>query len=793
MKKSKAEYEFPIIEIVVSLMAMLGICAMGSDSLGAEFSVAMAWWAVLLLLGISCMPLTSLIFSGFHDGGWIFSKVFGLAVGGWLLWVMSSLHLLKFNTLNTWIIVIFVFLANYGLAFFLKKNKKTAAWIEKVQTKSERIPVKKGTLAVAFELVFLGVFLLASYIKCFNPDATNTTEQFMDYGFMTSMMRSDYMPPEDMWLSGNPINYYYLGQYFATFLTRLSGVPVSKGYSLSLAMLCAFCFILSYSLIYEVIRLAISLRDKRREKKTPGDVTSKGYAAFVSHVGGVLAGIATTFAGNGHYIIYAKLIPMVKNMLGMEVKNYWFPDATRYIGYNPPTNDKTIHEFPAYSFVLGDLHAHVTNIIFVLAVVGCLFAWLLYRREHMEEVNENRPGRKYSRLLEVFHPAVVMIGFFIGIFQMNNYWDFPIYFVVSGAIILFSNAVIHKFGKETLILTALHAVVVLGVSTFVSFLFNLHFDSMAGGIGICTKHTPLYQLGILWGLPVMGLIMYFVSLIGAAKEEGKYDRRKKAQPLLFQFIARLEVPDLFALTIGLCAAGLVLMPEVVYVVDIYGGDYTRSNTMFKLTYQAFILFGLMLGYIITKFLLLSKNTKQLVCGIILGVFLLGNTGYIGTSVESWFGDVKDETRFQGLDVTVFIDKTSPSDAAAIDWINENIEGTPVILEANGGAVLTSYTYTSRVSAFTGLPTVMGWFTHEWLWRNDYKVAETRSNDVRTMYTSGNLNEIRTLLEKYEVEYIYIGDHERSQYADTGINEAALHFMGSVVYENDSVSIIKVYR
>ena len=50
---------------------------------------------------------------------------------------------------------------------------------------------------------------------------------------------------------------------------------------------------------------------------------------------------------------------------------YWFPDATRYIGYNPETNDKTIHEFPVYSFVVSDLHAHVINMIFVITLIGC--------------------------------------------------------------------------------------------------------------------------------------------------------------------------------------------------------------------------------------------------------------------------------------------------------------------------------------------------------------------------------------------------------------------------------------
>ena len=513
-----------------------------------------------------------------------------------------------------------------------------------------------------------------------------------------------------------------------------------------------------------------------------------GVIALVAHTAGVLAGVAVTFAGNMHYTIFAKIIPMVQNMLGMEVDSYWFPDATRYIGYNPETEDKTIHEFPSYSFVLGDLHAHVTNIMFVLTVLGILFAWLLYRKNRMDAVkNGSAQTEPYSRKLEIFHPAILALGFFIGLFQMNNYWDFPIYFVVSGAIILFSNAVIHKFEKETLILTAFHAVVVLVLSFAVSLLFNIKFDSMAKGIALCEDHTPFYQLTVLWGLPVTVLICYLVSTICKKKKEEEYQHKKGSMPLLFQFINRLSVPELFILTIGLCAAGLVLMPEIIYVVDIYGG-HKRANTMFKFTYQAFIMFGLMMGYVITKFILLAKNGKQIVCGVLTGFLLLGTVGYLGKSVESWFGDVKDQSRFQGLDAAAFVDKENASDSEAVDWINENIEGRPVMLEAHGN----SYTYANRISVLTGLPTVLGWHTHEWLWKDDYNWVEGRKAEVKAIYTSGDLDTVNSLLEKYEVAYIYVGDEERSTYEpDGGVNDALLRSLGEIVFENAGVYIVQV--
>ena len=787
MSKKKKANQFDVMPVVQCIFLMFGYLialVVGKMLLKEEFTEVVQWWFTVVLLGISCLPLTNLLFSGFHDGGFLFSKAIGLALSGWLLWALSSLHILKFTRGNAILMTVVAFALNYGFRYAAGKVKKVKDWVAKVTVISENDTAKKIVLAATLELIFLVLFIAGCYVKCFKPEAYGT-EKFMDYGFMTSMMRSEYMPPEDFWAAGTNLNYYYMGQYMATFLTKLSGVTVNSAYNLALMMLMAFCFVLSYSIVYEVMQTTVQLRNKKRKARGIREF-GRGMGGFISHVAGALAGTAVTFAGNMHYTVFAKVIPAIQAMMDMEISSYWFPDATRYIGYRPETDDKTIHEFPSYSFVLGDLHAHVTNIMFVLTVLGILYAWLLYRNDRMEAVKNGKVVAPYSRLLETFHPAVVVIGFFIGLFQVTNYWDFPIYFVVSGAVILFSNAVIHHFEKETLILTAFHAAVVLGMSFVVSFLFNLKFDSMAKGIALCLDHTPLYQLAILWGLPVLVLVCFLVSAI-CKHREIPYDRKEKSRPLLFQFINRLSLPELFILTIGLCAAGLVLLPEIIYVVDIYGG-HKRANTMFKFTYQAFIMFGLMMGYVITKFVLLAKNGKQIACGVLTGVLLLGTAGYLETSVEAWFGDIFDETRFEGLDAAAFVETENSYDAEAVDWINKNIAGRPVMLEANGD----SYTYANRISVLTGLPTILGWHTHEWLWKDNYDWVEARVADVKTIYTSFDTDRIQELLAEYNISYIYIGDEERKKYsAEGGVNVDILKSFGEVVFQNERVSIVKI--
>ncbi|MGN0506726.1 MAG: DUF2298 domain-containing protein [Lachnospiraceae bacterium] len=793
----KKKMSFPIVQILVLLLLYLAVFLTGNYLLQTELKAVLAWWAVLVLLGIVCYPLTELMFSGFHDGGFLFSKAIGVALTGWLMWLFSSLHWMKFTRVNCLIVVVIVAVIDAAFWIFAKKRPKITAWKQEVCAPSPTDGGRKLTLVLIYELLFLLLFILACYVKCFKPEAYGT-EKFMDYGFMTSLMRTEYMPPEDFWFSGTDLNYYYMGQYFATFLTKLSGVTVNDGHNLALAMLLAFCFMLVYSIVFELITAAVDGKNKKRREKAEKEQTayrpvSTALSVLLPHISGLFGGTAVTFAGNMHYTIFAKIVPTIQEMIGMEKSSYWFPNATRYIGYNPETNDKTIHEFPSYSFVLGDLHAHVTNIMFVLTVLGILLGWLFYRRSRMEAVKEGRETEKLVLWKEAIHPSIFAIGFFIGLFQMTNYWDFPIYFVVSGAIILFSNAIVTRFKKEAVILTALHAAVIVVMMLWVPLPFNLKFDSMAGGIALCTSHTPLYQLAVLWGLPVIVLVIYLLSLVFGQKKENSnvkssYKKKRKELPVLFRFINDLEFPDLFVLTIGLCAAGLVLLPELVYVVDIYSGDYKRANTMFKLTYQAFIMFGIMMGYVIPKLIALVGNITQCICGILTGYLLCGTVGYLGTSVHSWFGDITDRSRFQSLDSAAFVEKESPSDAEAIDWINENIEGRPVMLEAPGD----SYTYYQRVSVTTGLPTVIGWHTHEWLWKNNLALVDARVADVKTIYTSKDMTQVKELLELYHVEYIYIGGQEHKKYADDGgVNLEGLRYLGTVVFENEGVVILQI--
>lgn len=777
MNKKKMSLAIPFGCLAV--IALFFCWSVAGDKLRRDdFLPFVRWFVMLAVVGVCFYPLAACLFRKFSDKGYFFGKVLGIVISGWLVWLLSSIHLVKFTMAGCYVILGLCAAANYGIAVYLCKKKKIRP--------GEFFGITDGSAVLAkalwYELFFFAVFAALIYIKCFNPEA-NGTERFMDYGFMTSMMKSDYMPPEDFWFSGTSLNYYYLGQFFATYLTKLSGVTVNYGYNLALMMTASFCMILVYALVSRIFEVFLMERTEEYHQRKKRTVASSPFLVQVfCRIAGILSGLAVTFASSCHYFVYAKLVPIVREILKIEGKtSYWFPDATRYIGYQREgTGDKTIHEFPSYSFVLGDLHAHVTNIIFVLTLLAVLFAWLLYRKDRMKRAAAGslEPLNYKAELLQ---PHIIVLSFFIGIFQMTNYWDFPIYFVVCGAVILVSNAVICGFTKKTFLLTALHAAEFIVISFATALMFTLRFDSMAGGIGLCDKHTELYQMIVVWALPVFMIIGYLCTLI---KEEGL---RRKEHPTqtehknpFFAWIQNLKTSELFLIILGLCAIGLVLLPEIVYVVDIYGGDYKRANTMFKLSYQAFILFGICMGAVITRYLLLPKNGKQFAAGMVLLFFLSRNLGYFNYACDSWFGDYKDAGRYKTLDAGAYIYDIHPEDAEAIAWINETLEGRPVILEANGD----SYTTYNRVSVLTGCPTVLGWRTHEWLWKDDVDAVDARTADIKTIYTCGDSTKAGELLKKYDVEYLYVGRLERDKYIEeTVLDYDYLKGLGEVVYEN----------
>jgi uncharacterized membrane protein len=151
-------------------------------------------------------------------------------------------------------------------------------------------------------------------------------------------------------------------------------------------------------------------------------------------------------------------------------------------------------------------------------------------------------------------------------------------------------------------------------------------------------------------------------------------------------------------------------------------------------------------------------------------------GYYGTPLPN---------RYRGLDGLLFLERLYPGDFGAVQWLNENTRGQPVILEANGD----SYTDYGRISMATGLPTVQGWFVHEWLWRGNADMVSERVDEVATVYESDDLPATEAILAKYQIRYIIIGKLERDAFKN--LKEDKLAALGRKVFDRGDTKIIEL--
>jgi len=712
------------------------------------------WWLYILLTGILFLPVAQKYFGSFFDKGYGFSKAIGILALSYSSWLLTSAGVSGAGRIYAFIPVI----AFIPAVFFLY-GKSGALDVIK----------KNSRIMLAEELLFMAMLFFWSYVRGIQPDIYGL-EKYMDFGFVNAILRSDTMPPIDIWFAGKGINYYYFGHYICAYLTRLTGIEAFYTYNLMMATLFSLSFLLSFSLSANLLHLL------------------KGYGMKKLMLAGLIAATLLAFGGNLHSFIYGYGIPLYHKLTGtvQEGREYFYPDSTRYIGYNPQTNDKTIHEFPSYSFIVSDLHGHVSDIPAVLTFMALLVSCFAAG----EGIGRLGPGK------------TVLFGLLLSAIYMTNTWDYPIYITVFIIIMLYGNiAAKQKLSGSTgasdavkpsnpFLKTVVVVFSITALSQIFSIPYSLKFEGISAGVGLVRYRTPLYQLAVLWGYQLLLVLGFVLFLIVSTRKRMSLGRR--SEPLKaaeeawpYRLLRNIAAPDMVCLLLCCCGLGLLLIPEVVYVSDIYYTSYHRANTMFKLTYQAFIMFCIAAGYIMVRIppAIGRKGFKILVAAGFISIYLLPMS-FFPMAAKGYYTSLHPRN-YKGLDGLQFLNRKRPEDYKVIEWLNANVKGQPVILEANGE----SYSEYCRISMATGLPTVQGWYVHEWLWRNDSKEPQTRGEEVKTVYESGSMAATMDILRKYKVEYIIIGDLEREKFG--AIDEDKLLSFGEVVFEAGDTKVVRV--
>lgn len=788
--------------------------------LGQDSSSFLVWWLDLLVIGLMFWPLSRKIFHGSDTNlSYLPAKAAGLGLFALLHWTGG--YLLKIDVSDVSVLILLLLL----MALIWGLSCRFGDWRRVLQDRP-KVMIKLAAAETGFALLLLA----GAYARTLKPDL-DSLEKFMNMAFINSILRSDGLPAADPWFAGGSINYYYFGHYIYALLTRLSGLKPEVAYNLGMATLWAFAGSLSFSLGSTLAGLAQAGRAVANgQAKAQDQVICLDLDVWTDRlkacIGGILTWFLVTVGGNGQSFFYSehgpgrvvlKILAALDVQVGDFTQPYWFPNATRFIGYNPETADKTIHEFPFYSFLVADLHAHVINLTFVLLLLILLTGLL---SQAMETHTQKLPGPQYSPKLAtiaavelksaLLHPELIGIGLLLAIFMMANYWDFIIYLPVI-LLALFSCSLIEAAaiqGQSSLAAkgrlnilapirrTSLQVLAILVLAFLCTWPFNAAFIPMSSQIARTVAHSPVFQLLILWGAPVLAGLIWITALV---RRHGLH-------------ISQWLLTDWIAIALFAYALALILTPELVYVVDIYSGDFKRANTMFKFTYQAFVLLGIVWSYAIGR--VFAWPGKNKIVAVLIAALIIIPAWYPALAARQWLGSfgfanqkgldglaplgAKDSVQVEGNNPGELVD-----DLAAIAWFNENVKaqsehsqiglGQPVILEAAGY----SYTDAERISTFTGLPTVIGWETHEWLWRTSASTPEAyptvispRQNDVRTLYTTTDQALRQQLIDQYRISYIVVGGIERMQY-ENQVQVDLIRQMGSVVFSRPTLEIIKV--
>jgi uncharacterized membrane protein len=246
-------------------------------------------------------------------------------------------------------------------------------------------------------------------------------------------------------------------------------------------------------------------------------------------------------------------------------------------------------------------------------------------------------------------------------------------------------------------------------------------------------------------------------------------------------VGGLLVPEQFVLILTLVGLALPLSVEFIFLRDNFG---YRMNTIFKFYFQAWVLLALASAFAVYY---VSKNLRglpALAWQVGMTLLVAGGLVYPVLATPNKTDFFQNEPTLDGI---AWIADFRPGDYAAIQWLRQNAPAGAVILEAPGApAQYGAYNYSGRVSAMTGLPTLLGWGGHQSQWRGNYDEPGRREPDIAQLYNTSDIHQAQTLLDKYNITYVYVGSLERERYSPQGL--AKFERFMDVVFQQDDVTI-----
>ena len=767
------------------------------------------WWLITVeALGLAVFPLAYYLFRRLPDRGFSVTKPLGILLVGYIAWILGALNVMPIVRVS--LIVIMLLVAS-GSAW--------VAW--RCRDELKKFVVAERRTLLAAEIIFLVVFLGWTLFRAYDP-AIDHTEQPMDFAFFNASIEATKGQPEDPWLRGETISYYYFGYWMLGAVSEISGVPSNYSYNLSLALIPALGAVGLFGLVFSMTRT-----EGARWK----------FAVFTGMAAGVVLGIIGNLEGVLEF--------MRANAIGSQgfydwvridglsgpaetPTDSWTPDdfwwwfrATRVINtfQDGIGIDYTIHEFPFFSFMLGDLHPHVSAIPF--AILFMSFAWNLYRS----------PLPDFSRPELRTYVMAGAMALSLGGLAFTNMWDLPTYAILMLGVVALRAYPIYQ-GRILPILGAMAQFPMMVIAlAFILFMpYYVSFASSVDGIGAVQTTTRYPHMFIVWGVPmvmvgpfivasfwqtivssdwrrmtlyslIVGFLPYAVWIVATLQSDGNtagpVGRLVHILPMALLIVmgvytaitvAKERGPSGKAFALLLATLGLLLImgPELLFVNDRFGPPSERMNTVFKLYYQAWVLLAVASGFAIYYWrsgrdaLTGWKRSLSTLWAVVTIALVIGALYYPAAAATSKAGTFTNAT-LNGLN---FLERNQSAEYAAIQFIRDQFDEDDAILEAVG-----EWFDAGLISRSTGVPTIFNWPGHQIQWRGSDEAFSGREQDVARIYETTDPLEARNLLARYDVDYVYLGPRERNKHGDTGL-EKFPEFMDKV-FSQDNVEIYRV--
>lgn len=738
---------------------------------------ALRLWIAFSLPAIAAAPLLRRAFPGLRDGGASVARPAAWLLIAWLAWFTASLP----------------GLAVYGTPLVAGATVLLAAlggWIAWQDRAAWRDLLKREWRTIVLgEAIGIVVFAVGVSLVRWNGDIHPLAERFMDYAIIRRIELSTSFPPQDSWLSGLTLQYYYYGYLVMDVLRRLADMTLRDFFNPAIAG------------VYATFAIALY---------------GAGMAVGRSRGAGVIAAIAGAAVGN--YDL-ARQILGSRKLLGLD----WF-HTSRVI-------DGTINETPIFAAFWGDLHPYLIAFPFVVLCITLIVASL---SAESHPLAGDRPVA--DRVI-----ALALLVIPLGALFPTNSWDFPTFLGLALAALAWPlvdfagiAAAWDRFrGKgwtdaqpdavrvaRSLAKPAAVCAVVAVLSVLAYVFFHVGFGGQVSrGVRLAQRRSDVVPM-----LVHFGPWFFAVVLWAAATSKGWSMRLRRLLPLpavafllvafewwalpyvegvvkalaggsaawlaqgidqlllrglafgvviaaLWVLLADLEgkdirTPEGMSRLLAVAAFFVVLVCEFAYVDDFYGGKNERMNTVFKAYIQAWILLGIAsAGLLAAGWHALAEsvpglNAKRAALGICAALVLVPGLAFPAFADYNRSGGWRttrsgNQPTLDPLDL--FRDRL-PADYHAIEWVERTLPPDAVVLEASAHA----YEWESRIATFSGRPTFVGWKNHESGWRNDWTIPTERGKIVDAIYESTDLEAAWALCRANGIDYVFVGELERER-------------------------------